>query len=49
VEVDDVATRSNGRSDASNIREWAIAKGLEVPARGRIPAAIVEQYRAAVR
>lgn len=34
-------------SDAAAIREWAKANGVEVPSRGRIPATVTEQYRAA--
>jgi hypothetical protein len=34
-------------SDAAVIREWAAANGIEVPARGRIPKAVAEQYAAA--
>jgi Lsr2 len=29
------------------LREWAAKKKLKVPARGRVPRAIVEQYKAA--
>ncbi len=36
-----------GGSDAAAIRVWAHENGIAVPARGRIPAAIVEQYRSA--
>ena len=36
-------------SDAGLIREWARAEGIHVPARGRVPADIVEQYRQAQR
>ncbi|WP_022869127.1 histone-like nucleoid-structuring protein Lsr2 [Schaalia vaccimaxillae] len=48
-----VAPRS-GRASAVNtetakIREWAKANNVEVNERGRIPAAIVEQYRAAAK
>ncbi|MFW8744818.1 histone-like nucleoid-structuring protein Lsr2 [Mesorhizobium japonicum] len=31
--------------DSAAVREWARATGIEVPARGRIPANVVEQYR----
>ncbi|QPK81507.1 Lsr2 family protein [Schaalia sp. ZJ405] len=34
------------QSEASKIREWAKDNGVEVNERGRIPAAIVAQYRA---
>lgn len=33
-----------GRNDLRQIREWARSQGLEVSDRGRIPAAIVEQF-----
>lgn len=33
-------------SEAAAIREWAGANGIEVPARGRIPAAVAERYHA---
>lgn len=33
--------------EAAQIREWAAANGIEVPSRGRIPAAIAERYHAA--
>ena len=32
---------------ASEIREWAAGQGLDVPARGRIPASVREAYDAA--
>lgn len=31
-------------SEAAAIREWAVANGIEVPSRGRIPAAVAERY-----
>lgn len=37
---------SRPTSDAAAIRVWAHEHGVEVPARGRIPAAVVEQYNA---
>ncbi|MFW8744713.1 histone-like nucleoid-structuring protein Lsr2 [Mesorhizobium japonicum] len=42
-------SRSATSSDTSRIREWAIAQGIEVPSRGRIPQPIVDQYQAAAR
>lgn len=33
-----------GREQNRAIREWAKASGIEVPARGRIPATVVEAY-----
>jgi len=43
------ATGSNGsgNNDASQIREWAQANGIELAARGRIPAHVAESYREA--
>jgi hypothetical protein len=32
--------------EAAAIRAWATERGVAVPARGRIPKAVVEQYRA---
>lgn len=32
---------------ASDIRAWAVEQGIDIPARGRIPADIREQYEAA--
>jgi ATPase subunit of ABC transporter with duplicated ATPase domains len=34
--------------DAKAIRAWAAANGVECPTRGKVPAAVVEAYRAAV-
>jgi hypothetical protein len=41
--------RGAGKSDgeASRIREWAQANGIELSARGRIPGHVVESYRQA--
>ena len=38
---------SSSHTDSKAIREWAAANGVEVNARGRIPAEVVERYRAA--
>ena len=35
----------SGNNDASQIREWAQANGIELAARGRIPAHVAESYR----
>ncbi len=32
--------------DPKAVREWAQAQGLEVPARGRIPGKVLEQFKA---
>ncbi|MHA6757027.1 histone-like nucleoid-structuring protein Lsr2 [Streptacidiphilus sp. PAMC 29251] len=34
------------RPDPSLVRAWALAQGLEVSARGRVPSEIVEKYQA---
>ena len=34
--------------DAKEVRAWAKAQGLDIPARGRIPSAIRDQYHASV-
>jgi hypothetical protein len=38
---------AGAKSDTKAIREWATANGVAVPERGRIPAAVREQYNAA--
>ena len=40
-------TRTPGEVDPKAIRTWAEANGVQVSARGRISAAVVEQYRTA--
>ncbi len=46
-------TRSSSSSssgsgvDAKAVRAWAQEQGLDVPARGRVPASVVEAYRSA--
>lgn len=37
----------SGNNDASQIREWAQANGVELAARGRIPAHVAESYHEA--
>ena len=43
-------TATNGKAkrdfDLTQLREWAGANDIAVPSRGRIPQAIVEQYKA---
>lgn len=41
------STGSKSDYDAKAVRQWATDNGLDVPARGRIPGEIVEQYKAA--
>ena len=36
-----------GGRDPKTIRAWAVANGIEVPARGRIPAGVERQYNEA--
>jgi nucleoid-associated protein Lsr2 len=38
---------SSGDVDTRAVRKWAEASGIEVNSRGRIPAAVVERYKAA--
>jgi hypothetical protein len=33
--------------DPKAVRAWAASNGIELPARGRIPALVLERYRAA--
>jgi hypothetical protein len=37
-----------GAVDTAKVREWAKGHGYDVKERGRVPANVVEQYRAAV-
>ena len=48
------ATKAAGKStkpqrdyDVAQLREWAGANGVVVPSRGRIPQAVVDEYKAA--
>lgn len=52
----DAARRLSGRSagkksaskhDPKAVREWAVANGIDVPVRGRIPASILAAYESA--
>lgn len=45
------APRSGGAGQARDynpqeVRAWAQGKGIEIPVRGRIPSAVIEQYKA---
>ena len=40
---------SKGEVDTKAVREWASKNGYELSARGRIPAKVIEAYRAAQR
>jgi hypothetical protein len=39
--------RRNGKVDSAAVRQWAAENGVEVAATGRIPGAVIEQYKAA--
>jgi len=39
--------RRGGAVDTAKVREWAKEQGIEVKDRGRVPADVVEQYKAA--
>lgn len=40
-------SRSAGRDyEPATVREWAASRGIDIPARGRIPSAVLDQYRA---
>ncbi|MFF0284427.1 Lsr2 family protein [Rhodococcus aetherivorans] len=36
--------QASGSPSSKEIREWAVKAGYEVPARGRLPRSLVEQY-----
>jgi hypothetical protein len=40
--------RGNSAVDTAKVREWAKEQGIEIKDRGRVPATVVEKYRAAV-
>lgn len=40
-------TKKQGESRAAKVRRWAEENGVAIPARGRIPASVDEQYQAA--
>jgi hypothetical protein len=42
-----LAGKSSANGDAAQIREWAQVNGIELAARGRIPAHVVDSYREA--
>jgi hypothetical protein len=43
------ARTSAARQRSADIRAWAKANGIPVSDRGRIPASVAEQYKAAIR
>ena len=40
-------SRTSSTHDPKAVRAWAQDAGIDVPARGRIPASVLDQYRAA--
>ncbi|QFG10511.1 Lsr2-like DNA bridging protein [Streptomyces phage Itza] len=40
--------RSRKRVDPATVRSWAVENGVEVSSHGRVPNAVVDQYRAAM-
>jgi Lsr2 len=41
------SANSNGQVDTKAVRRWAASNGIELSSRGRVPADVVEKYRAA--
>ena len=41
------ATSTAGKIDSKGVRAWAQSNGIELSARGRIPAEVVEKYQSA--
>ena len=41
------STSSASRVDTKAVRAWAVANGIELSNRGRVPADVIEKYRAA--
>src|SRR5579871_7071805 len=41
-------SRASGAPDTAKVREWAKEQGIEIKERGRVPASVVEKYKAAV-
>jgi nucleoid-associated protein Lsr2 len=39
---------NNGAVDTAKVREWAKGNGYDIKERGRVPANVVEKYKAAV-
>jgi len=42
-----VKRTTTGTSETAKVREWAVAQGIEVNQKGRVPADLVERYQAA--
>jgi hypothetical protein len=45
----DRTPRANAAIDTAKVREWTKEQGIETKDRGRVPADIVERYKAAVK
>ena len=41
--------RGSAAVDTAKVREWAKGQGIEVKSRGRVPADVLEQYKAAAQ
>jgi hypothetical protein len=39
--------RHGGAPDTRKVREWARAEGIDIKERGRVPAEVIEKYKAA--
>jgi nucleoid-associated protein Lsr2 len=39
--------RGDGSLDTRKVREWARAEGIDIKERGRVPAEVIEKYKAA--
>ena len=39
--------RGDGAPDTRKVREWARAEGIDIKERGRVPAEVIEKYKAA--
>lgn len=39
--------RTEGAPDPKEVRAWAVAQGMEVPARGRLPQDVIDKFLAA--
>jgi len=42
------ASSSSGPVDTKAVRAWAASNGIELSSRGRVPADVIEKYKAAV-
>lgn len=54
IEAGDKVTRrratkkaTSGKTPSAEIRAWALSNGIDTPARGRIPQAVIDAYEAA--